>query len=79
VERSAAAYPKDAGWQREIAVAHQRLGDVLQEQADFAGAREAYRASVAIMERLAAADPKNPAWQRDLVATRGKLDALRGR
>jgi hypothetical protein len=71
--RSAAASPKNAGWQREIAVAHEKLGDVLRAQDNVVGAREAYRTSTTIMERLAAADSKNVAWQRELAVVRGKL------
>jgi hypothetical protein len=73
VEQSAALTPKNAGWQREIAVAHDSLGDVLRAQGDLSGAHEAYQASLTIMERLSAQDPKNAAWQREFAIASRKI------
>jgi tetratricopeptide (TPR) repeat protein len=53
----AAADPSNAGWQRDLSVSHDRIGDVLLAQGDLAGALKAYRESLAVAARLAAADP----------------------
>ena len=66
LERLAAQDPSNAGWQRDLSVSHERIGDVLVAQGDAAGALAAYRASLGIRERLAAQDPSNAEWQRDL-------------
>ena len=57
LKRLADARPGSAGWQRDLAVAHNKIGDVLVEQGDLAQALKSYQASLAIRERLAAADP----------------------
>jgi len=64
--RLAAADPGNAGWQRDLSVSHNKLGDVLRAQGDLTAALAAYRASLEISARLAAADPGNAGWQRDL-------------
>ncbi len=65
-ERLAAADPSNAGWQRDLSVSHNKIGDVLLAQGDLQGALNAYRESLGVAERLAAADPSNAGWQRDL-------------
>ena len=65
-ERLAKADPGNAGWQRDLSVSHEKIGDVLRAQGNLPGALESYRASLAIIERLAKADPGNAGWQRDL-------------
>ena len=62
----AAADPGNAGWQRDLSVSWNKLGDVRHDQGDLAGALQAYTASQGIREKLAAADPGNAGWQRDL-------------
>ena len=61
-----AADPTNAGWQRDLSVSQNKIGEVLLAQGDLAGALAAYPAGLAIRERLAAADPTNAGWQRDL-------------
>ena len=65
-ERLAAADPGNAGWQRDLSVSHNKIGDVLRAQGDLAQALTSYRASLAIRERLAASDPGNAGWQHDV-------------
>ena len=43
-----------------------KVGDVLFQQGNTAGALNSYRASLAIRTKLAAGDPDNAQWQRDL-------------
>jgi len=71
LQRLAAADPGNAAWQRDLAVSHNKVGDVLRAQGNLAGALE-------IGERLAAADPGNAGWQRDLAVSHNKVgDVLR--
>ncbi len=65
-ERLAKADPSNAGWQRDLSVGYEKVGDVLAAQGALAEALSAYRDSLAIAERLAKADPSNAGWQRDL-------------
>jgi tetratricopeptide (TPR) repeat protein len=55
LSRLAAADPGNAGWQRDLAVSHERLGDVLVAQGNLADALETFRRGVAVVEQLAAA------------------------
>jgi hypothetical protein len=75
-ERLAAADPTNTGWQRDLSVSRDNLGDVAAAAGDQAGAAEHYRAGLAIRERLAAADPTNTGWQRDLSVSRERLGNL---
>jgi tetratricopeptide (TPR) repeat protein len=72
-ERLAKADPGNAGWQRDLSVSHERIGDVQVEQGDLAAALTSFHASLAIRERLAKADPGNAGWQRDLALSYGRL------
>ena len=72
-EKLAAADPGNAGWQRDLSVSHNKIGDVRTAQGDLAGALESYRASLDIREKLAADDPGNAGWQRDLLASYDRL------
>ena len=61
------ADPGNAGWQRDLSVSHNKIGEVQQAQGDLAAALASYQASLAIAERLAKEDPGQCAgWQRDL-------------
>ena len=56
----------EPAWQRERCSMLDRQGDVLRDQGDLAGALQAYRAALTVIQRLASADPSNAGWQRDL-------------
>ena len=74
----AAVDPSNAGWQEDLSVSHDRIGDVLRAQGDLAGMLKAYREMQTILARLAAADPSNAGWQGDLSVSQGKIgDVLR--
>ncbi|BAM89986.1 hypothetical protein S58_40000 [Bradyrhizobium oligotrophicum S58] len=60
------ADPGNAGFQRNLSVALNRIGAVLFVQRNLDGACAAYSASLAIVRRLTAAHPTNPSFQRDL-------------
>ncbi len=51
---------------RDLAIAFEKYGNVLQRLGDLAGAQAAYSAALAGRESLAARDPGNAQWQRDL-------------
>jgi tetratricopeptide (TPR) repeat protein len=60
-ERLAKADPGNAGWQRDLSVSYNRIGDVLVAQGNLPEALKSYRDGQTIFERLAKAD-----WQYDL-------------
>ena len=76
LRRLAAQDTTNAGWQRDLSVSHDRVGDVLLAQGDAAGALGEYRASLAIAERLAAQDPTNADWQRNLWVSYWRMAVL---
>src|SRR2546425_450765 len=64
---------ENAEWQSDLAVSHASIGDVLMAEGDLAGARQAYRATLAIVERLAAAHPGIAVWQHNVAVSCFKL------
>ena len=62
----AASDPGNAGWQHDVSVSLDKVGDVRLAVGDRAGALSAYEESLAIMRKLAASDPGNAGWQRDV-------------
>jgi hypothetical protein len=61
-EKLAKQDPGNAGWQRDLFVSYNKVGDV---QGDLAGALKSYRDGLAIAEKLAKQDPGNAGWQAD--------------
>ena len=57
--RLAAQDPDNAGWQRDLAVAHNCIGRVLEAQGQLAAAQAAFAEDLAISRWLAAQDPDN--------------------
>ncbi len=72
-ERLAKADPGNAGWQRDLSVSYDKVGDVLVAQGTLPEALKAYRDSLAIRERLAKADPGNAGWQVDVAFSYWRL------
>ncbi len=58
--------PDNAGWQRDLSVNYDKVGDLQSAQGDLAGALQSYRDGLAISEKLAKQDPGNAGWQGDL-------------
>jgi tetratricopeptide (TPR) repeat protein len=56
-------------WQRDLSVAHTRIGSVLLRQGKRDEALAEYRAGLSIDEKLAAAYPGNPQAQIDLAVS----------
>ena len=73
VQRLTAADPGNTEWQRDLSIAHTRIGDVLATVGQREEALAEYRSGFAIDEKLAAADPKNASWQIDLVLSLWRL------
>ncbi len=73
LQRLALSDPSNAGWQRDLSVSQDRIGDVLLGQGDLGGALKAYRESMGVAERLALSDPSNAGWQRDLSVSHIKI------
>jgi len=61
------------GWQRDLSVAYQKIGEVLERQGKLADALKAHRDSLDIDKRLIATDPGNTHWQRDLLVSQNKV------
>ena len=62
-DRLAKADPNNAGWQRDLSVSYNKVGDVLVAQGNLPEALKSYQGSLAIRDRLAKADPNNAGWQ----------------
>ena len=77
--RLAAADPANTGWQRDLSISHNKLGDVAVAAGDLAAARDRYQAALDIRVKLAAADPANTGWQRDLSISHEQARRRRGR
>ena len=73
----AASDPGNAGWQRDLSVSLNKVGDVRLAAGDRAGALSAYEESLAIRRKLAASDPGNAGWQRDLSVSLDKVGDVR--
>ncbi len=72
-DRLAKVDPGNAGWQRDLSISQEKIGDVLVAQGNLPEALAAYRASLGIADRLAKADPGNAGWLRDLSVAHNKI------
>jgi tetratricopeptide (TPR) repeat protein len=70
--RLASQDPSNAGWQRDLAAAYGRVGEVLTSQGRLEEAQHPYLAALEISQQLASQDPSNAGWQRDLAAAYGR-------
>jgi tetratricopeptide (TPR) repeat protein len=73
LERLAQSDPDNAGWQRDLWVSYNKVGDVQMAQGDPQAALKSYSDGLAIIDRLAQSDPGNAGWQRDLSVCYAKL------
>ena len=71
--RLATADPANTEWQRDLAVSHEKIGDVRRAQGTPTTALKAYQEELRIVSLLAAADPDNARWQRDLSLSQIKI------
>jgi Flp pilus assembly protein TadD len=79
IRRLAEQDPSNAGWQRDLAVAHSRVGGVLEvaRQAER-GPGGVWGGSLKIIRRLAEQDPSNAGWQRDLAVAHSRVGGRAG-
>ena len=70
-------HPNTEGWQHNLTVSLDKIGDVQQVQGQLAAAVESYEASRAIAERLAQQDPSNSKWQHDLRFVKERIASAR--
>jgi tetratricopeptide (TPR) repeat protein len=77
-DRLAKSDPGNAGWQRDLSISQEKIGDVLGAQGNLPAALDSYKASLAIRDRLAKSDPGNAGWQRDLSVAHNKIGDVLG-
>ena len=65
-DRLAKSDPNNAGWQHDLSVSYEKIGEVLVEQGNLPDSLKSYGDGMAITDRLAKSDPGNAGWQRDL-------------
>ncbi len=65
--------PASAAWQRDWAVSHSLIGDLLVAQGDSGAALEAYREGCALFDRLLSKDSDNPLLQQDASIVYGHI------
>jgi tetratricopeptide (TPR) repeat protein len=68
-QRLGNADPWNAGLQRELCYAYDKVGGALMAQGNLSQALKTFQSSFAIAERLAKAGPSNAGWQHDLSAS----------
>jgi tetratricopeptide (TPR) repeat protein len=61
------------GNDRDLSVAHNRIGDTQVTQGDLAGALKSFRDGLVIAERLTQSNPDNVGWQHDLSVSYEKM------
>jgi hypothetical protein len=58
-DRLAKSDPSNAGWQRDLSVSYDKVGDVQVAQGNLSGALKSYSDSLAVRDRLALSDETN--------------------
>ena len=72
--------PANAGWQRDLSVSHNKVGEVLHAQGDLAGALARVSGQPGNPRDAGAAPiPANAGWQRDLSVSHEKVGDVLGR
>jgi hypothetical protein len=75
-ERLTTADPSNAGWQRDLAISHGRIAELLAEQDDTAQALSEYRQAREIIARLAAVSPDDATLPDDLAVFDEEISRL---
>ncbi|MBV8140977.1 MAG: tetratricopeptide repeat protein, partial [Verrucomicrobia bacterium] len=68
--------PANSGWQRDVSVSLEKVGDVLLAQGKLDQALEVYQQSREIRQKLAQQDPSNVLWKTDLVLSLWKIASV---
>ena len=77
IERAGGVGPGQRGWQRDLSVSQDKLGDVRRRRATLRGRSRPTRRPMPSRERLAASRPGQRGWQRDLSVSWNKLGDVR--
>ena len=72
-DRLAKSDPANAGWQRDLSISFNKIGDMQKAQGDLSAALKSYSDGLTIRDRLAKSDPANAGWQRDLMVSFNKI------
>ncbi|MBT7976742.1 MAG: hypothetical protein HN557_08795 [Rhodospirillaceae bacterium] len=78
-ERLADADPKHAGWQRDLSVSYEKVGDLEEARGDIAAAIVEYENSLPIAQSLADRFPSHLQFQSDVKITTRRLTQLRAK
>src|SRR5262245_53351917 len=73
----AAADAGDTGWQLDLSIGLEKVGDLYFVKGDRVRALAAYEEGLAIRRQLAAGDPANASWQRDVSMSLNKVGDVR--
>src|SRR5262249_62001311 len=65
--------PDRPSWTRDLAIAHNKIGDIQGEQGALGDALAHYRSALELLQRLTVLDPSRLDWQLDLARTFEKI------
>ena len=65
--------PSNAGWQRDLSVSLNKIGDILSAQGQLDEAKAVFEKDLAIAQTLADNNSSNAEWQADLVVLHIKI------
>lgn len=75
-ERLTVLNPQQERWRRDLAEAHNKLGEVSRRQNDLTTAFTEHTAAVSILNALVQAEPSNKEWQHDLAYSDVKVGEI---
>jgi hypothetical protein len=78
IASAVARAPENGKWQRELALVHRDIGQVLEGEQDLAGALAAYHDELAAMQHAVARAPTDGEWQRELAFTLRRIGRVLG-
>ena len=72
----AAKHPTDSRWQRDLSVAHNKIGDLLRQNGKPTDALGNYKEAFSVRAKLAQADPENVQAQVDVAMAHYRLGQI---
>jgi tetratricopeptide (TPR) repeat protein len=66
ITKLASTDPSNTGWQGNLSISYDGIGNVQRGQGDLKTAMESYHKALDIITKLTSSDPSNTGWQRDL-------------
>jgi len=79
LQQVSSADPANAGWQRDLSVSYERIGNHEEALGDIAAAIAAYEKSLPIAQSLVDRFPGHPQFQSDVGITKRHLAKLRAK